>query len=133
MTRNRIYDGTHAAPVDRTAGKVTGGGFQYQSVKKIDQKHWEIAPATIKVPSHIDTLVGQEFGRFKVIGLLTLEPAYKNRDSLWLVRCACSHFESRRSKSILNPKNNEDRCDNCRHIARLQRAQDFKSTRRSSD
>jgi len=130
MARNPIYDGTHQIPVDSGSRKANSGGTSYDSRKKIVQRHWESPPDTIPVPRRTRDLTGVTFGRFTVVGLLPIKKNGKNL--LWLVRCVCSHYESRRSKSIRNPKNNHDRCEHCRQLSYLKKVDEFQRTGKNS-
>lgn len=106
-------------PVNRLAAEVTGKGVHYEPQKKIAQQHWEIQPPTIPTPRNIRDLSGIRFGRFTVLGL------YSGGGGLWVVRCVCGDFETRRSRAINNPRNTRDRCDKCSHLRHLQRHDEF--------
>lgn len=114
-------------PIDRTAAKVTGPGIHYEPPKKNNGLHWDAPPPTIPIPKHVRKnpqvvdCIGKKFGRFTVVGLYTESP-------LWLVRCNCGHYETRKQRAILNPGNGSDCCDYCRHLLYLKRHSRWRST-----
>jgi hypothetical protein len=114
--RNAIEVGLTHVPLNGTAARVTSKGFQYKPDKKINAAHWREPPPTKKFPSlSKNDLTGIKFGRFTVVGYL------RDMRKRWLVRCVCGAFESRTAKAIRNPKNEEDRCQICRHTAHLRK------------
>ena len=121
--KRSIYDGG-LQPVDRTAARVAGKGEHYESKKKITQRHWDVPPPMRQVSPKdlIDNLIGIKFGRLTVLGL------YTEASGLWVVRCACGDYETRRTKSIKNPNNDQDRCENCRETVHLRRQAEFLAT-----
>ena len=118
MGKNQIYDGMFR-PVNRLAKRVTEPGFQFESIKKIAQRHWDAQPSLRPVPNDAPKLAGIKFGRFIVLGL------YNEGNGLWVVRCTCGAFETRKAKSIRNPANKNDCCDNCRQIEYLKTHEQF--------
>lgn len=113
-------------PVDRTAAIVTSKGVQYDNPKRIVQRHWETAPAILQVERGEHDLRGLTFGRFTVVGKFQRKSGGK--PALWLVRCACSHYETRRAKAINNPSNKGDCCDRCRQLLYAKRDRHRRST-----
>ncbi len=118
MKPNRIYEGAFV-PVDKAASQITGKGYEYESNKKIVQRHWSAPPRMKPVPPEKTSLVGLQFGRFTVIGFFGERS--KSKGGLWVVRCSCGDYETRRRKSIQNPNNDKDCCDNCRHLLFLKK------------
>ena len=129
--KNRIYDEPSRLPVNKAAGRVLGGGFNYEPNKKIVQQHWSAPPKIVPAPRNFEDLTGRKFGRFTVIGYLPSTNTSKG--SLWLVRCVCGDYESRRTRSVRNPKNNNDCCENCRHLIHLKRTDEFLRTGKHKD
>lgn len=125
--KERIEKVVTSVPVDSTAARVTSRGVRYESSKKITQRHWDTAPPhTLPKLNAKDLLmVGYRFGRMTVVGKLE---HVNNKGALWLVRCDCSHFESRRTKAIRNPRNVGDCCDRCRQLIYAKRTQHWRST-----
>jgi hypothetical protein len=110
-------------PVNKTAARVVSSGVHYDSPKKIVQRHWSTPPPTIAITNKggdFKDLTGVRFGRFTVVGLY--------QEGLWLVRCACGDFETRRSKAVNNPNNKQDRCENCRQTVHLRRKAEYLAT-----
>lgn len=104
-----------SVPVNRTAGIVTSTGTHFEpKMKPHTIKQTDIRPPVWKGKhkSGFD-LTGTRFGRFVVIGL----SAEKKRR--WVCRCACSNYEFRTAKAILNPLNSEDSCHVCRKIKHI--------------
>lgn len=109
--------------VNRTAGLVTSRGFQYTPDKKILQVCQREPLPIRKIPRCNPELniikVGDKIGRLTVVGLL------QESKKGWLMRCDCGNYTTRKTKSVLNPKNHIDRCDECRHLAYLKRMEKF--------
>lgn len=114
-------------PVNKPAALVTGKGIQYTPRKKVCQKHWDVPPPTKPLSPDTPNLVGVRFGQLTVVG------RYRDKNGYWAVRCDCGAYETRRSKSVLNPANWVDRCDECRHLAYLKRHDEFRRTGKNSD
>ena len=105
-------------PVNRAAARVTGRGVHYDPIKKVTQTQYYAPPPTFRTPSHVRDLTGVSFGRHRVIGFLETSGG-RAAGPKWLVRCACGTYEERRSKSIRNPQNTSDCCQQCRHLLHL--------------
>ncbi len=117
MKTDRVFDGTSGTPVDGLAARVASKGFQYKPKKKVVQCHWGAPPEMRRVPRGVPNLTGVSFGGFRVMGLYT---GTKHRGgALWVVRCVCGDYETRSSRAIKNPKNAQDCCELCRHVAYL--------------
>ena len=120
------------APVNRTAAAVVGKGINF--VPSIHApRNDSPAPIPTRAPtagerkaSGFVNLAGVRFGRMTVIGMA--------RDSKgWVVRCSCGTYTTRLSKSIKNPNNVQDRCNECRHLAFLKREEHWRRTGRDKD
>jgi hypothetical protein len=111
-----------SVPVNKTADIVMKPGFQYASPVKIKHRHWEVCPALRPVPadSTFKDYTGQSFGQFTVVGVLAKHGLDKGKPR-WVVRCACGHYEARKSQAIYNPNNQDDCCVHCRHVQYLRR------------
>lgn len=110
-------------PVDALAARVVAPGIHWDPKKKIIQRHWDAPPSMRPIPRGVPNLVGVKFGRLTVVGLFT-EAASNGTGAkgiaLWVVRCSCGSYETRRGKSVRNPNNSVDACDKCRHLLHLQ-------------
>lgn len=113
-------DRSHFIPINKAAAIAVSKGFEYVPNKKpnaLESKNplptRELNKGEINQKCFAD-LTGFEFARFTVIGKYTV-------NACWVVRCSCGVYSVRRSKSILNPKNTQDRCEECRHLAFLKR------------
>lgn len=112
-------------PVNKTASKVLSSGEHFESHKKLNQFH-SIAPLQTQPfagPKHLD-LSGTKFGRFTVVGCLG--GFQRGKGVLWLVKCACSHYETRRTPAIKNPNNQDDCCSYCRQLEFLKHRDRYK-------
>jgi hypothetical protein len=134
VTISRIYDVPTLTPVNKDAGRSIGGGFEYTPNKQITQRHFQAPPRMRPIPraargnpGFLD-LTGVCFGRFVVLGLL----AEDTKQTLWVVRCSCGDYETRRSKSIRNPRNTTDCCEYCRHLLHLKKQGEFRRTSKYS-
>ena len=112
-------------PIDRTAARVTQAGPKgLESAKTIAQTHSDTPLPTYRVPSGIKDLTGKAVGSLTVIGLA--KPTETKQEQvgnhrLWVCRCVCGRYLTRRAKAINNPKNTQDCCDHCRHVLFLRR------------
>jgi len=119
MKRNRIFDEGANRAVNRSTAYIAAKGVHYEPNKRLgNQPLWKTRPALKPVPQGFDNLTGRKFGRFTVIGLIG---GLSTPRFYWVVRCACGNYETRRPKAIKNPKNNLDRCADCRHLLFLKR------------
>ena len=55
-------------------------------------------------------LRGYRFGQFRVVGLSL------DRPGQWVVVCACGRYATRKTRSVLNENNRDDRCKRCQEI-----------------
>ena len=114
-------------PINRVARRVVQPGTHYDNPVQLNQAHWENAPPTTgRFPGTPDgDLTGTKFGRMEVVGYLA---SGKNKGAIWLVRCSCGDYETRRSSAIRNGSNSIDCCNKCRHIQHLKRQRYWLST-----
>lgn len=116
-------------PVNRTAALVTQPGPKgLESSKRIAQAHSDDRLTTVPVPRSVRDLRGRTFGTLTAIGLA--EPTasiskQQGNQRLWVCRCVCGRYLTRRAKAINNPNNTNDRCDPCRQVAYLRRRSTF--------
>lgn len=107
-------------PVDRTAARVTAEGPKgYESSKRILTDFSEAPLPMRKIPRDAPKLVGVVCGWLTVIGMAQKR---SSNGALWVCRCVCGYYTTRRSESIRNPRNAAvDRCDRCREVQFLKR------------
>ena len=122
------------APVNATAARVVSSGQHYEPSKVITNldtdlpiKTRPVTATLLKDPNFTD-LTGIMFGRFTVIGLEA-----NSNGGLWVVRCQCGRYATRRSKAIRNKNNIVDRCEHCRHLAHKKRNELWRRTGISKD
>jgi hypothetical protein len=110
-----------SVPINRTAARVVQRGPKgYESGKRILTDCSPVPLPTKPVPRKPQLL--DLTGR--VVGHLTVVGAGVKRSSngmLWVCRCVCGYYTTRRTGSLLNPANDADRCDRCREVAYLKR------------
>lgn len=96
------------------------------STTKPEGHHWKygdnivskLALPTIRYTGPVQfNMEGIRYGQFTVQGLYAYQNPNKNAQ--WVVRCACGIHETRKSKAILNPKNQNDRCHRCQRTEYL--------------
>lgn len=121
MSHEYEYLGT---PVNKTAGLVISRSQTYKPDQLTNQMRWKEPPQTRKVPADVTDLTGSTRGRLTVIGLLPDDGKHKK----WLVRCTCGWYEARRVKAIRNTKNTQERCQECRHLARVKQKEIWRRT-----
>ena len=109
------------APIDRIAARIIRPGIHFEpKIKRLQNHSPEIVPTDPYLGPKEKNLIGLRFHNFTVIGFLKSK-RHEKMGPLWLVRCVCGEYTSRRSKSLNNPKNKGDKCDKCRHIDEVNR------------
>lgn len=113
-------------PVDRTAALVTQPGPRgLDSAKRIACVFSPTPLPTRPVPRGAVNLTGQRCGQLTVIGLA------RDIRHLWVCRCVCGYYVTRKAKAIKNTRNQDiDRCERCRELAWLKRQDARRSTGR---
>ena len=118
---------TARTPVDKTAANVIKGGVYYTPDKRIANVHSPTPLPTRSMwftekrnPEFVN-LTGTKFGQMTVIGISA------DHKKVWVVRCVCGKYETRSSKAIKNPNNQDDCCQWCRHLKYLQRKDAYKN------
>lgn len=124
---------TNRTPVNATAARVIRAGVIYEPAKRVQTADQPTPFRTIPVTKvhtnnrSFEDLTGRKAGRLIVYGLTAFE-------GKWACRCACGTHTLRAAKAIKNPANAEiDRCEHCRHLAFLQRADHFRQTGRDKE
>ncbi len=116
-------------PVNRTAALVTQPGPKgLQSDKVIAQTHSDDRLTTIPIPRTVEDLSGRVVGSLTVIGLAEPTASLSQQSGnhrLWVCRCVCGRYLTRRGKAIKNPNNTRDACDYCRQVQYLKRRSTF--------
>ncbi len=106
-------------PIDRIAARAISAGVAYSPQKSIRNLETDLpiktreSTQTERRTSGFVELSGRRVGRLAVIGLASAIPAR------WVLRCDCGRYTTRTAKAIKNPKNTNDRCEHCRHLAFL--------------
>lgn len=101
-----------AKPANKQAAIVTSKSEEYIPDKKVVVLEWDSPPPLRAPPLEVRHLIGKKVGRLTVIGL-------SEKRGVWVCRCACGKYVSRKAKSIGNPNNDKDRCEQCRHVRYL--------------
>jgi len=105
-----------ASPINKDAAVSRDGrGFSYEPDKKIACRHWENQPLLREPTGEDRDLIGFRWGRLIALGYLAEDPG-----KLWVVRCDCGRYETRRNKS-LKRASPVDCCQQCGHVAHLKR------------
>ncbi|WJT09232.1 hypothetical protein [Vibrio harveyi] len=121
-----MIDNRNPAPVDRVAARVLRGGENYTPDKKIQTADQKTPIPTKKTPANAPQLTGIRFGRMTVLGFAIVQTGKKGGS--WVVRCDCGTYTLRRTRAIRNPNNDQDRCEECRHLAHLKRTEAHRRT-----
>ena len=123
------YDFVYTAkPVNAEAAKALQKGEHYDGAVKNDQLTLDAPLVTSPYPGpKQDNLTGRIFGRLTVIGYRG--GGAKTHGTLWVVRCSCGRYATRRTKSIKNPKNTIDCCQYCKEIQYMKRHQYWKESK----
>ena len=113
---------THATPINKQAAISIQSGVEYVCPRKKMSKESPV-PFRIKTtPDRAQELTGVRFGRLTVLGFAMF---FKG---MWCVRCDCGTYALRKSRAVTNPKNKNDRCEECRHLAQIQNSDHFRRT-----
>ena len=116
-----------SAPINKTAARVTSKGFDYQPNKLIVCVEGDLPLPVRQLTPEEEDLRGKRVGRLTVIG------RYAGGNGLWVVRCDCSRYATRKTKALKNPNNYGDRCEQCRHISYLKRMDVWRRTGKEVD
>lgn len=119
-----IDDIVTKAPVNKTAALVVGKGVHYEPNKKVTTAD-SGTPLPIDKRKKCDC-VGLRRGRLTVVG-------YSTVNGRLVVRCDCGTYTLRKAKAMKNEANEQDRCEHCRHLAFLKRAEHYRRTGKDAD
>lgn len=117
----RLIDVTAKRPVNGTAAAVVSPGVRYDCPKRVQTAESEVPFPVRTVPRYAANLTGTRRGSLVVAGLCV------SGKGLWSCRCDCGKYVLRRAKALTNERN-DDRCEECRHLAYLRRTQEFRLT-----
>ena len=109
-------------PVNKMAARVLNKGVTFTPEKKIQTQDQPTPLAMKPIPKGVKDLTGNRRGRLTVIGF------FDSPKIIWVVRCDCGMYTARRNKAILNKNNEQDRCEECRHLAHLKRTEVYRTT-----
>lgn len=113
-------------PIDRTAALVLNRGPKgLESAKRITQV---VSPTALRwcglTSEHrrtgVPDLTGMTVGNLTVMGLWADRPKATN-GLLWVCRCVCGWYVTRKARAIRNPANHLDCCERCRQVLYLKR------------
>lgn len=77
-------------------------------------RHWKTSPPLRRIPKDTPDLTGIKFGQLTVVGLYAVGTG---KYGLWIVRCACGDYETRKARSIKTQSAKDDStacCSQCR-------------------
>lgn len=109
-------------PVDRLAALQMSKGVKLHepAIKPCaTRRTWPACPTLKRHVGPTPDLTGRTVGRLKVIG--PLKGVFGTDGSKWVVVCSCRTgdcYETRTSKAINNPNNQDDCCVACRNMRR---------------
>ena len=107
-------------PIDRTAAQVVSAGPRgLESSKRIARAHSDVPLPMIPMPRFVKDLRGRVIGSLTVIGLAVPTSSTrkkKGRERLWVCRCVCGYYTTRRAKAINSSVNGSDACDRCLQV-----------------
>jgi hypothetical protein len=89
-------------PINKTASIVLGKGEYYEPQILMGQYHSDKPlPTKYFTGKPQDDLTGKKIGRLTAIGFLGKKGSDNNKkDGIWLVKCDCGCYETRKSKSL---------------------------------
>ena len=117
-----------STPLNSTAARVTGKGVHYEYQLKPAPEHVRASvnplptaiPAGTEAQKALASVVGQVFGRWRVIGYAAKQSKQKD-GALYVVKCSCGRYEHRRMKAIKRAFETGDRCTDCQNLAFIKR------------
>lgn len=93
-----------SAPVNSTAAKVTGSGEGWNPAARIQDWYQDQPPTRKAAPNgsvhEWRDYTGEKVGSLTVLGVL--DDKNPNRKLVWVCRCVCGSFCTRKSRSIKN-------------------------------
>lgn len=94
-------------PIDKNAAEALRPGEHFSSIRRLEQVHLLNPVQCLPLPRDVQFVdrTGQKKGRMTAIGYLG--------SGLWLVRCVCGRYESRRNRAFRSDKNINDKCEEC--------------------
>lgn len=139
-------------PINRTAANVIKPGFHFEYEHKCKNKLFsENKIATRQCPKRAKDLTGMKKGWITVIGLYYEKKPDKNikvylkedgkikvdikkgkrkekeKSSIWVVRCSCGNYETRKAKSLHRITDFIDRCSACKEMRDIKRHDYYRS------
>ncbi len=114
-----------SAPIDRLAATVTSGSSETYEPKglfpadQVGHIHDKVPPPYQAAPgkcSWTENLIGQSFGRLRVLGKFTGRIG-KNGRARWVVRCTCGAYEVKRAKTLKSGASTM--CEACHRLEAL--------------
>lgn len=130
MRENLIQAIARRVPIDRTTARVVSVGPKgLDARKRITQAHSDVPLTTVAIPKSVRDLRGRTVGTLTVVGLAEptkTQQKQQGNNRLWVCRCVCGHYLTRRGKAINNPSNQSDACDHCRYVQNLRRLSTFR-------
>jgi hypothetical protein len=98
------------SPINALAARVTKPGIHFKPYSKPSCYDVRDVQPQLKTwaESTGSDLTGRKFGRFTVVGYSA------EKSGRWVVKCQCGNYEFRRSRSVTNPANDLDMCQDCR-------------------
>jgi hypothetical protein len=111
-----------AAPLNREASVVRdGSGDTWTQTIPEQMDHWTAPPLPLSPrPDNIEDLTGKVFGRLTVIRFHGSREG-KHARPVWLVRCLCGDYETRRHKTLQKAANPDDACLICTKAEQLRK------------
>lgn len=111
-----------SAPLNREASVARDGSGETWGFEVHEQiSHWKAPPLpTHRRPHGMSDLSGRSFGLLKVLRFHGYREG-KNAPALWLVRCSCGDYETRRHAKLVKGGDPNDRCVVCKKAEALRK------------
>lgn len=120
-------------PANGAAARVLRPGVKYEPMKKVCTADQATPFKVRQITKHLSAnssftdLTGHRFGRLTAYGLA------EGSNARWACRCDCGTYVLRTAKAVINPTNNKDRCERCRHLEYLKREDYWRQTGRDRE
>ena len=118
-------------PVNKNTAMAISGGVNYDPDIQLRRTHFDICPTFPNPPDNpeikkrIKEMIGIRKGRMITVCWWS---SGKTNGSVWLCRCDCGDYETRKTRAIKNPENKDDCCQKCRHLKHLKRSEYWRRT-----
>lgn len=117
--KEKLNRAANSEPINKTAALVTKPGIHYDFICKKKGMHSKEPLAIGPITSCERRSIGfvnytnYKYGWFTVIGKSA------TTKKMWVVKCSCGNYEHRSVRAMTNPRNQNDKCEECCRLESL--------------